>query len=345
MIAPKHILVFRFSSLRDIAMTVPVIKLLLQQHPDISVTFVSVAFVQPLFNNIERLHFYAADIRGKHKGVAGLYRLYKELKSQFIIDAVADLHNVLRTQILRLYFYIAGKKIAVIDKGRSEKKLLTRQHDKILKPLKSTHQRYADVFAELGLPIQLNVAQGISIQQQKNTLLDIYKQQGYKLIGIAPFAQYTEKTYPAGKMQQVIQLLLKHGKIKIFLFGGKSDAPALQQFESIDNTKIQSLAGAMSFAEELAAIAQLDVMLSMDSANMHLASMYGVPVISVWGGTHPYLGFYGWGQPLSNAVQVELDCRPSSVFGNKPCPRGDLACMNRIAPLVIYNKICEVLGQ
>ena len=324
-------------------MTVPVVRLLLQQYPHVEITFVSVAFVKPLFNKMDRLHFYAADTKSKHKGIAGLYRLYKELSNHFTIDAIADLHNVLRTQVLRVFFSAAGKRVAVIDKGREEKKLLTRQQNKILKPLKSTFQRYADVFAALGLPITLNVEQGIVIPPQKSTLLSNYKKQGYKLIGLAPFAQYSEKTYPAGKMQQVVQLLAKHEHIKVFLLGGKSDVEALQQFTDIDKDKIQSIAGVMPFVEELKAIAQLDVMVSMDSANMHLASMYGVPVVSIWGGTHPYLGFYGWGQPLSNAVQVQLDCRPSSVFGNKRCPRGDLACMERIAPLLVYNKICNVL--
>jgi len=341
--AQKHILVLRFSSLGDIVMTVPVIRLLLQQNPQVEITFVSVAFVEPLFNNMERLHFYIADIRGKHKGVAGLYRLYKELRDKFIIDAVADLHNVLRTQVLRVFFSSSCKSVAIINKGREEKKRLTRQQNKILKPLKSTFERYADVFAALGLPLNLNIEQGIVIPIQKSALLSNYKQQGYKLIGIAPFAQYNEKTYPASKMQQVIKLLVKHGDIKIFLFGGKNDVAALQQFADISKDKIQLLAGVMSFTEELNAIAQLDIMVSMDSANMHLASMYGVPVVSIWGGTHPYLGFYGWGQPLSNAVQVDLDCRPSSVFGNKRCPRGDLACMEHIAPLMIYNKICNVV--
>ncbi len=343
MSAQKHILAFRFSSLGDIAMTVPVIRLLLQQNPQVELTFVSVAFVKPLFNNIERLHFYTADTKGKHKGVAGLYRLYKELRDKFTIDAVADLHNVLRTQVLRVFFSAAGKKIAVIDKGREEKKRLTRRQNKILKPLESTFERYANVFMALGLPIKLNIEQGFATPQQKSALLGNYKQQGYKLIGIAPFAQYGEKTYPASKMQQVIQLLVISEHVQIFLFGGKNDVAALQQFTDISKDKIQSLAGVMSFTEELNAIAQLDLMVSMDSANMHLASMYGVPVVSIWGGTHPYLGFYGWGQPLSNAVQVELDCRPSSVFGNKRCPRGDVACMERITPLMIYNKICNVV--
>lgn len=344
MSTPKHILVFRFSSLGDIAMTVPVVKLLLQQYPHVHITFVSVAFVKPLFDNIDRLQFYAADIRGKHNGIVGLYRLYRDLRNRYSIDAIADLHNVIRTQVLRFYFAASGLKIKIIDKGRAEKKQLTRPHNKIIKPLKSNFQRYADVFAALGFPIVLQQAQGTAVALQKNAALDKLKQHGFQLVGIAPFAQYTEKTYPATKMQQVIQLLARNDRIKIFLFGGKSDAAALAQFVEVDNHKVQSLAGCMSFAEELQAIAQLDVMVSMDSANMHLASLFGVPVVSVWGGTHPYLGFYGWGQPLSNAVQVELDCRPSSVFGNKVCPRGDLACMNRIAPLMVYDKICAVLN-
>jgi ADP-heptose:LPS heptosyltransferase len=98
----------------------------------------------------------------------------------------------------------------------------------------------------------------------------------------------------------------------------------------------------MNFKTELQFISSLDIMVSMDSANMHLASLYGVPVVSIWGGTHPYLGFYGWGQKETNAVQIELSCRPSSVFGNKPC-YNDLACMKGIAPLMIYDKVMQQL--
>ncbi len=104
MTSPRKLLIFRFSSLGDVAMTVPVIQLLLQQHPNLQVTMVSNDFVAPLFNNIERLEFYAADLKGKHKGLAGLYRLYRELKKLSSFDAIADLHDVLRSKILRSFF-------------------------------------------------------------------------------------------------------------------------------------------------------------------------------------------------------------------------------------------------
>ena len=336
-----HLLVFRLSSLGDVAMTVPVIKLLLQQHPNLQVTLVSTPFVQPLFNEIERLHFYAADLQGRHQGVTGLQRLYKELKKNYSFDAIADLHNILRTKILRSFFSFSGKPIAVIDKGRKEKKELTRQHNKKLRPLKTTFQRYADVFALLGFPVQLEKEQG-SVKRYINTFSKP-EQDEYFLIGIAPFALHPEKMYPVEKMKEVLRLISRHSKLKIFLFSGRNDAIVLEQWQKTFSN-VESMAGKMSFEKELQLISQLDLMVSMDSANMHLASLYGVPVISIWGGTHPYLGFYGWGQSLENAVQVELECRPSSVFGNKTCPRGDLACMNLISPIVIYEKVIQQLN-
>jgi ADP-heptose:LPS heptosyltransferase len=337
--APRHLLLFRFSSLGDVAMTVPVLRLLLQQHPNLQVTVVSTAFVQPLFADIDRLNFYAADLKGRHKGFKGLFQLYKDLKVQYEFDAIADLHNVLRTTILRSFFIFSNKNIAVIDKGRIEKKALTRSSNKVLKPLKSTFQRYADVFLKLGLPVQLETKGGI---KRKGNGKRQSESKGLYKIGIAPFAQYERKMYPLEKMKEVLRSLVQHKEVKIFLFGGKNEAHIFQSWEKEFNS-ITSMAGKMSFAEELKAIADLDVMISMDSANMHLASLYGVPVISIWGATHPYAGFYGWGQSPENAIQVELYCRPCSVFGNKPGVRDDLACMNLISPITVYQKIWEQL--
>jgi ADP-heptose:LPS heptosyltransferase len=339
--SPRHILVFRFSSLGDIAMTVPVIRQVLHQHTQLHITFVSIPFVAPLFKGIERLHFYGADVKGTYKGVAGLYRLYKELKATATFDGIADLHNVLRTQLLRAYFSFSHVPAKAIDKGRQEKRELTRRHHKKLRPLKSTFERYADVFAELGLLVSLTRQDGI----QPAPFLDalpVRPQSEKVLIGIAPFARYTEKTYPPEQMIEVIRLLLLHPSIMVVLFGGKADANVLEQWEK-DFTGVQSLAGKMSFEKELQRISRLDLMISMDSANMHLASLYGVPVISIWGGTHPWLGFYGWGQAPENAMQVALECRPSSVFGNKKCYRGDLACLNGISPVAVYDAVMRQL--
>ena len=95
--------------------------------------------------------------------------------------------------------------------------------------------------------------------------------------------------------------------------------------------------------QELILMSHLDVMLSMDSANMHLASLTATPVVSVWGATHPYAGFVGWNQPQENIIQADLDCRPCSIYGKRPCRRGDLACMNMIRPEQIVERIEQIL--
>jgi ADP-heptose:LPS heptosyltransferase len=338
--SPSHLLVFRFSSLGDVAMTVPVIRLLLRQHPQLEVTVVSTEFMRPFFEGEGRLHFFAADLKGRHRGIGGLFRLSRELARLNTFTGLADLHNVLRTKLLRIFLRAVRFPQMTIDKGRREKRELTRPVNKQLRPLPSTFQRYAEVFRRLGYSVELDVEQG---RRAKPAAVRGAGPRGAR-VGIAPFAQFDEKVYPPEKMQEVIRLLCQQEYIQIFLFGGKEDRETLQSWAA-GHPALINMAGRVSFREELDLIATLDLMVSMDSANMHLASLYGVPVVSIWGGTHPWLGFYGWGQDPADAVQVELDCRPSSVFGNKPCPRGDKACMHRISPLSVYDRIMHHLNQ
>lgn len=77
----------------------------------------------------------------------------------------------------------------------------------------------------------------------------------------------------------------------------------------------------------------------MDSANMHLASLVGLRTVSVWGATHPYTGFLGWRQRTRDVVQLDMTCRPCSVFGDRPCFRGDYHCLAGITPKMIIEKL------
>jgi ADP-heptose:LPS heptosyltransferase len=325
----------------DVAMTVPVLKNALHQNPSLQITVVSNAFLQPLFEGLERCHFHPAHLKEKHKGAAGMYRLYKELKAAHQLDAVADLHDVLRSKLLRSFFKLGGIATASIDKGRKEKKALTQKENKIFQQLSSTHERYAQVLRAVGIKVELKNDVPVYPKQTLPLPLPSIAPGGKKIIGIAPFAQHAEKMYPIEKMKTVVKTLASQNNT-IFLFGGgASEAATLQQWEN-EMPSVYNMAGKYSFKEELAIISNLHVMVSMDSANMHLASLYAVPVVSVWGATHPFAGFYGWGQPLENIVSVELSCRPCSVFGNKPCWRGDHACMMQIGEEMIIDKIINL---
>lgn len=266
-----------------------------------------------------------------------MYKLFRELVKKNKFDAVADLHNVLRSTILKTFFTLAGYKTAAIDKGRGEKRLLTRKENKDFKQLTSTHERYAQVLRKTGLGLLLNPATPVYQKQQMPASIQPLFLQNKKMIGIAPFAQHKEKMYPLEKMKMVVKLLAVDNQM-IFFGGGAEETAVLKAWASeIPNTI--NAAGNFTFTEELAIISNLDVMISMDSANMHLASLYTIPVISIWGATHPYAGFYGWGQNENNIVSIDLSCRPCSVFGNKPCWRGDHACMMQIQENLIIDKI------
>lgn len=326
----------------DVAMTVPVVKQLLRQYPMLSVTFVSDVKFRALFEGIPRLTFFGAELKGRHKGFKGLFNLFNELKKIENITAIADLHDVLRSKVVSFLFKTTGKKTGHIDKGRKEKRALTRKHNKQLVQLPSTFQRYADVFARLGFPIDLAM-KGQRVKLALNeTILTLLRNDKIK-IGVAPFGKHKEKTYPVTEMEKVVAGLSVKG-YQLFLFGGNNEKPQLENWEN-KFPNIVNMAGKLSFKEELACISHLDLMISMDSANMHLASLYGVEAVSIWGATHPFAGFYGFGQNPFNAVQKELYCRPCSVFGNKLCYRGDWACMQIISPEEIINKVELVLSS
>lgn len=342
---PKHILVIRTSALGDVAMTVPVLKQLLQQYPALQLTVLTAPNFTPLFEGLERTNIYALEKRGRHQGMLGIYRLYRELKSLYKFDAVADLHNVLRSVILRSLFSIAGVPVARIDKGRTEKKELTAKENKKLVQLKTSFQRYADVFSAIHLPLVLDTRQKVYEQQPLPEKAEYLFRPGKKNIGIAPFAKHEEKMYPIEKMLGVIKTLAADTANQLFLLGGgKEEVKMLTEWET-QFPGVINLAGKFSFKEELAVISRLDALISMDSANMHLASLFGIPVISIWGATHPYAGFYGWGQQPGNAAQIDLYCRPCSVFGNRPCYRGDHACMEQLPGSLIVEKLRQVCGS
>ena len=301
----KKLLVLRFSALGDVTMIAPVLNEFSAQNPDVEINVASRPFMRTIFNQFPQINFISVDLKNDYKGVFGLYKLYKELK-QYDFDYVADLHNVIRTKVVTAFFKISGTKTATLDKGREEKKALINQENRVFKQLKLTTERYADVFRELGFKLSLSHKISSNIQKDK------------KSIGIAPFAAFSSKMFPIDKMK-VVATKLAEDDYKISLFGGgKKEVDELKSWEDF-HPNITSLAGKISFEEELQAIKKLNVMISMDSANMHLASLMGTRTISIWGGTHPFAGFLGYGQTMNDVIQDEnMNIRPTSIFGKDP---------------------------
>lgn len=341
----SKILIIRFSAMGDVAMTAPVLKEFTREYPDTELLVVSRSLFKPFFNDIPNLSFHALEPKGKHKGFLGLFKLFLELKKQKV-TAVADLHNNLRSKVVSTLFALSRVKTATVDKGRKEKVALTRKENKLFKPLKPTVTRYADVFKELGFPFVLKntLEKPSPAPLPKETFPFVPIPKSKKWIGVSPFAQHQQKVYPLQKMETVLLALAEAGH-QLFIFGGSEDEERIAaQWENKHNN-ILSVVKKIKLDEELKLISNLDLMLSMDSSGMHLASLKNIPVISIWGATHPYAGFLGYGQSANDAVQSDLYCRPCSVYGNVPCYRGDFACMNNLSESIVINNVLKKLGD
>jgi ADP-heptose:LPS heptosyltransferase len=340
----KKILIIRLSAIGDVAMTIPVIYSVAKANPEDSFTVFTQTFLMPLFvNRPPNVSVMGVNTRNTERSLFGFLR-YAFILRRYKFDIVLDLHCVIRSRIVDLIFRLSGKRVFTLDKGRSERKLLTARPPKQISRLRPMVARYADVFRAAGFHFE-------------ETFISLYEnhpvddrairsaagtKEGY-WIGIAPFAKHRGKVYPAEKMEEVVKILSGRGDITVFLFGGRGREEAVMKGWERKYAHTRNVVGRYTLDMELPLISKLDLFVCMDSANMHFASLVGVRVISIWGATHPYAGFLGYHQREDLAVQIDLPCRPCSIYGNKPCYRGDWACLNEISPEQIVDKIDRYL--
>lgn len=334
----KHLLIIRFSALGDVLMLVPVVEALAKRYPEVKITVVSRPKVESVFRLLpENVSFVGLEPR-RYPGVLGLWHLWRKFM-KLKPTHVADVHDVLRTKILRFYFRWSDVKMAVIDKERDKRRAFIEA--KVKTQQKTPFERYAEVFGQLGFPVEIDPSKpmnGDLVRSLPHIPLPLISASCLR-IGIAPFAAHKNKIYPVEKMEEVVKALCKHGH-HIFLFGaGGKEKAVLAKWTKL-YTGAQSVVSTQpDLAHELKLMSQLDLILTMDSGNMHLAALCGVPVVSIWGATHPLGGFLGWGCKKERIIQCDMDCRPCSTYGKRPCKRGDLACMNNIDPKTVLNHL------
>jgi ADP-heptose:LPS heptosyltransferase len=339
--AEMRLLIIRLSALGDVALTVPVLSAFAKQHPNVELAVLSRPFTKPLFQPLP-IKFISADLNGRHKGVKGLKKLHSEITKDFQPDIIIDLHSVMRSWILGTFFKLSGRPVFKIDKGRAEKKALTQSKNKALKQLKHSTERYADVFELAGFLFEFNPNTIEHLKYESSEAGRFLEEIGNseKLIGIAPFAFHKGKMWPIEKMKALIKDISNKG-YTLLVFGGKEDFKKLQALSnSLPNS--YNVSAKFDLAGELTLISSLQLMIAMDSSNMHFATLVGTKVVSIWGATHHLAGFGPLGDNKQNIAEVSLDklnCRPCSVFGNKPCYRGDYACLEWLDTEDVIEKV------
>jgi ADP-heptose:LPS heptosyltransferase len=349
----KKILVIRLSAMGDVMLLVPVLRSLVAAHNNVEVTVLTRPKFTSFFAGIERVSTFSADVDKEYTGLFGIRRLVANIQKQNNFDVVIDVHDHIRTILIRSLLKLSGKKVVVFNKGRKEKKAFVRKDNKITKPLPHTVDRYKAAFQKAGFEFPLvNGPHLLPSSDAKAALENWFAKEGLikneKWIGIAPFSMHTSKIWPVANYPKLIDSVIKKFPAKFFFFGG--GAAEVKYFEEVKNLFPQHcvmVAGQLKMPQEIALMQHLDLMLCTDSSNMHLAALSGAPLLSIWGGTHPDVGFGPFGRGKESILQIdrtELPCRPCSVFGTETCHRGDFACMNRITVDIVTNRIFKEIN-
>lgn len=331
----QRILIIRLSALGDVAMTIPVIYSLAEQYPQLEISVLTSPFFSRLFiNKPVNIRLIEADFKRRYKGIKGIFRLLRLLRACQFND-VADLHNILRSWIIDAFMCLNGVRVAMVDKKRKQRGYALKHH--IRQP--NFINRYAEVFAKLGFPVHIEFNSLFTTQKEILPVEVIHP-----AIGIAPFARYANKTYPIEKMETVVKELTENGYY-IYLFGSKGEEAGILAQWSQRYKRCIPIAGNYSIEIELAIMSRMNVMLTMDSANQHLAAATGVRVVTLWGSTTPLCGFLGFKQSEKDALLLGLPCQPCSIAGGKKCKYGHFTCMKQLSPQMIVAHLKQIVSK
>ena len=347
----KKILILRFSAMGDVVLLLPVINSLVSAYPDVEVTIVTRPKFASLFADLERVIPFPADVDYTYSGIFGMRELFGKLLRKAQYDVVVDMHDHIRTILLRNLFKIFGIPVVVFEKGRAEKHAFTKRENKKTGALQHTVERYRAALEKAGYPFSISPPPYFTIKETTREEVNDWISANHlvkkeKWIGIAPFAMHTSKIWPIENYSTVIDMITRKEPVKFFLFGGgDKDIAYFETLKEKFPGHCIIVAGQLKIKQELVLMQRLDMMLCVDSSNMHLATLTGIPVLSIWGGTHPDVGFGPYGMDKESIIQVsreDLPCRPCSVYGKEKCYRGDFACLTRITPQEVTERIQQL---
>ena len=325
-------LIIRFSTLGNVAMTVPVVASLSRRYANDKFIVASKKELSAMFAEMPNVEFYEVNNRLDWRGV---FRLWRELRER--VDNVIDLQFVRRTRVFDLLMLLSGKRVTRVRYGRIKKLLITWFGLRSIS-MPSEFDRYKDAFSRTGLETDTDFTALSVNKRAAKVVAQRFGEKDGRWIGIAPFAKSRSNMLPYSVTKEVIQQLSSDEQTHVFLFGaGEIECEMLRQWASVF-PRTESIAGALKLEEELELMRQLDVMICMDSANQHLSSLVGLRAVSVWCATHPIIGFTGWKQDPNDIIQrQDLRCRPCTCHGTNHCRYGNFACRKINAKTIIQH--------
>ena len=335
------ILVIRFSSLGDILLTIPCVSLLREKYPKAKIIFATKQIFSTLL--IGHKHIDQVSSLSKHESI---FSFAKRLKNDEKFDLIVDLHNNLRSQVLRLF--LSKKKTLLYKKPYFKRWLLVFfkinlfaknesvafRYMQSLKPLK-IHPR----FIQSWLPKHtFDKIPKMITEAKKNTI-----------IAIAPGARWYTKMWPLEGFFAVTKILLaqKHEHFIVIFLGGSEEKYLSEQIEKelADELekRVYNFIGTLSLLETSSVLSYAKVLLCNDSGLMHMASMLKVKVLPLFLSTVPEFGFLPLGLSLDNIISHSLHCKPCDHKGLKKCPQKHFRCAQLIRPEEVSQRLLKLV--
>lgn len=318
----KHILVIRFSSIGDILLTTPILRSIKAKYGNNCVIHYATKreMLKWIDNNPYVDHFHTLE-KGESAG-----SFVKKIKNKYRINAVVDLHNNLRTFIIKLYFIGLDK--SSFPKMNIRKWLYVRFKWQVM-PKVHVVDRYFE--AVKFLQVQ-NDGKGLDYFLAESVETSIHERlkensiSNYTAITVS--AKFATKALPIEKMLELIASI----KAPIVLLGGPEDVQKAEEIMLRTTHKsIHNFVGVLKAAESAAVVKFATQVIAHDTGLMHVAAAFKKPITVIWGNTTPELGM-GPYLPKENSHVVfkevqGLSCRPCSKIGYNTCPKGHFNCM------------------
>ena len=348
----NKILIIRFSSMGDIVLTFPVVEALKEEYPDSEIFFLCKKRYKSLLLDHPRIdRVIELDTQGVHKGINGLTRLIKELKP-LQLDVILDLHSNLRSFIIR-------NLVRVKTKVKYNKRWWARFFMVYFKPFKIKSKHTLDCYIQslqkLGIKSKAKILTFHLNENDKVWADRFLSENGWNgeriLLGVAPGARWGTKEWDKEKFARAVEMLSGRFAMDVVLFGDKNGENTITWINQELSKKRESgksrgiiQAIDLPFNHVAGILRMCDVLVTNDSGLMHLASFLKVPVVAIFGPTHPKLGFSPLGQD-SLVVTVNEKCSPCSLHGKRECHRKERFCMDRISPEEVAEKVFAFLNR
>ena len=347
-VMPKEIkktLIIRLSSLGDVILATPVINALKAKFPDSELFFLTKARYADLLKNDPRISSLVEfdPVKG-HKGVSGFMRLISELRS-CDFDLLIDLHANLRSFLIR---HLVESRI----KLKYHKRWLRRWSMVHLKFLKSKPAHTVDSYLEPLKKLDVEATESDplifvsrdGLEFSNHFLLEHRIEKDDIVVGVHPGAKWETKRWDAEKFARVGRSLAEKPGHKIMLLGDAEEVKLVEQVgRGIPAERIVRAVG-LPLGKVMSLIKRCDCLITNDSGPMHIASALKVPVVAIFGPTHPKLGFAPIGSP-NLVLCADVKCSPCSLHGEKKCSKKSRFCMDLIEPDMVIEAVERLLEE